>query len=449
MTKNSIRVAAGSGFSDDRFEPALELARHGDIDYLVFECLAERTIARETLTRLKNPQAGYSPYLADRMRMVLPECMQRGIRIVTNMGAANPLQAARVVGEQAQALGLEAPCVASIVGDDVTEVIRANPQLPLLESGDPVESLLPHLAAANAYLGADIVSEALRRNAQIVVTGRVADPSLFLACMLHGLGWSYDDYERLAAGTFAGHLMECAAQLTGGCFADLPRKFVPDMARIGFPFADIDVSGNVQFGKVDGSGGRLDVATCTEQALYEMHDPTSYITPDCVLDITQAEFVQVAENRVQMAGARGRPRTPSYKVVVGYHDGWIGEGEVGYAGPHALARARMSEQIVRERLALRGFTYPEIRVDYIGVSSLHGEQPDRPEPYEVRLRVAARSQDRKAAEAVGFEVRTLNVNGPAGGGGGTNAVRQVIGVKSLLLPREHVRPEIVMNGGAA
>src|SRR5690606_7816006 len=146
----------------------------------------------------------------------------------------------------------------------------------------------------------------------------------------------------------------------------------------------------------------------------------SYITPDCVLDITQAEFAQLAENRVQMMGARGRPRTPSYKVVVGYHDGWIGEGEVGYAGPHALARARMSEQIVRERLTLRGFTYPEIRVDYIGVSSLHGELPDRPEPYEVRLRVAARSHDRKAAEAVGFEVRTLNVNGPAGGGGGTN-----------------------------
>ena len=449
MTKKSIRVGAGSGFSDDRMEPALELAEHGDIDYLVFECLAERTIARETLTRLKNPLAGYTPYLADRMRLVLPECMRRGIRIVTNMGAANPLQAARVVREEAQALGLAAPSVASVTGDDVTEVIRANPQLPLLESGEPVESLLPRLAAANAYLGADIISEALRRDAQIVVTGRVADPSLFLGCMLHGLGWAYDDYTRLAAGTFAGHLMECAAQLTGGCFADLPRKPVPDMARIGFPFADIGVDGDIQFGKVPGSGGRLDVATCTEQALYEMHDPARYITPDCVLDITQAEFRQVAENRVAMSGAQGRARTSSYKVVVGYHDGWIGEGEVGYAGPNALGRARMSEQIVRQRLALRGFTYPEIRVDYIGVSSLHGDLPGRPEPYEVRLRVAARSEDRKKAEAVGFEVRTLNVNGPAGGGGGTNAVRQVIGVKSLLLPREHVRPEIVMNGGTA
>lgn len=445
MTKQSIRIGAGSGFSDDRFEPALELAQHGAIDYLVFECLAERTIARETLARLKDPEAGYTPYLKERMRLVLPECLRRGIRIVTNMGAANPASAARVIRAEAMSLGLPAPRVAAVIGDDVTEVIRANPQLALLGSGDPVESLLPRLAAANAYLGADIVAEALKRDAQVVVTGRVADPSLFLACMLHGLGWSYDDYHKLAAGTFAGHLLECAAQLTGGCFADFPRKPVPGMARLGFPYADVNIDGEVEFGKVDGSGGRLDVATCSEQALYELHDPARYITPDCVLDITQAAFHQVAENRVSMKGARAYPRTPGYKVVVGYHDGWIGEGEVGYAGPNALARARMSEQIVRERLALRGFSYPEIRVDYIGVSSLHGDRPGRPEPYEVRLRVAARSMDRKAAEAVGFEVRTLNVNGPAGGGGGTNGVRQVIGVQSLLLPRDFVRPQILME----
>ena len=450
MTGNPrIRIGAGSGISDDRFEPALELAEKGDIDYLVFECLAERTIARETLARLKNPAAGYTPFLAERMRLVLPECLRRGIRIVTNMGAANPIAAARAIRDEAQAMGLTPPRVAAVVGDDVTEIIRANPQLPLLESGEPVESLLPRLAAANAYLGADIVRAALDTDAQVVVTGRVADPSLFLACMLHGLGWSYDDLPRLAAGTFTGHLLECAAQLTGGCFADFPRKPVEGLARLGFPYADVTRDGQVTFGKVDGSGGRLDVATCTEQALYELHDPARYITPDCVLDITDASFEQLGPDRVRMAGARARARTDTYKVVVGYHDGWIGEGEVGYAGPHALARARLSEQIVRERLALRGFSYPEIRVDYIGVSSLHGDAPGRPEPYEVRLRVAARSPDRKAAEAVGFEVRTLNVNGPAGGGGGTNAVRQVIGVKSLLLPREHVRPEVIMEGASS
>jgi hypothetical protein len=302
------------------------------------------------------------------------------------------------------------------------------------------------MAAANAYLGADVILQGLQTGAPVVMAGRVSDPSLFLGCMLHGLGWRYDDYPRLAVGTIAGHLMECAAQLTGGCFADPGKKDVPDMAGIGFPYADVSVDGELALGKVEGSGGRLDVMTCKEQVLYEMHDPSSYVTPDCVLDVTDVTFEQTGEDRVRVWGPKARPRTPTYKVVVGYHDGWIGEGEVGYAGPNALARARLAESIVRERLRRRGFSYPEIRVDYIGMSSLHGMGAGRPEPYEVRLRIAARSPDRKAAAAVGFEVRTLHVNGPAGGGGGTHALREVLGVKSLLLPRKHVRTQVVVEG---
>jgi len=444
--KSSIRVGCGAGFSDDRIDPAQEMAEQGNVDYLAFECLAERTIARENLTRLKDPEKGYTPYLSERFQAVLPACMRNGVRIVTNMGAANPLAAARAVRKEAQALGLGDIPVAVVLGDDVTEQIRANPQLPLLESGEPIESILPRMAAANAYLGADIVRAGLDTGAPVVMTGRVSDPSLFLACMLHGLDWRYDDYPKLAVGTIAGHMMECAAQLTGGCFADPGKKDVPDMARIGFPFADVTADGGLVLGKVDGSGGRLDVMTCKEQVLYEMHDPTTYITPDCVLDITAVSFEQVGKDRVQVNGARARPRTPSYKVVVGFHDGWIGEGEVGYAGPNALARAKLSEQIVRERLKMRGYTYPEIRVDYIGMSSLHGMGVGRPEPYEVRLRISARSPDLKAAQAVGFEVRTLHVNGPAGGGGGTNGIREVLGVKSVLLPRELVKPQVVVEG---
>lgn len=448
MTKrSSIRVGCGAGFSDDRIDPAQEMAEKGAVDYLAFECLAERTIARENLTRLKDPEKGYTPYLAERFQAVLPACMRNGVRIVTNMGAANPVAAARAVQREAQALGLGPIPVAVVLGDDVTEQIRANPQLPLLESGEPVEAILPRMAAANAYLGADVVRAGLDTGAPVVMTGRVSDPSLFLACMMHGLDWDYDDYAKLAVGTIAGHMMECAAQLTGGCFADPGRKDVPDMARIGFPFADVTAAGELVLGKVDGSGGRLDVMTCKEQVLYEMHDPSSYITPDCVLDITEVTFEQLARDRVRVDGARARPRTPSYKVVVGFHDGWIGEGEVGYAGPNALARAQLAERIVRERLKMRGFTYPEMRVDYIGMSSLHGMGDGRPEPYEVRLRIAARSPDRRAAQAVGFEMRTLHVNGPAGGGGGTNAIREVLGVKSVLLPRELVRTEVVVEGG--
>jgi hypothetical protein len=447
MSKSSIRVGTGAGFSDDRIDPAQEMAERGQCDYIAFECLAERTIARENLSRLKDPEKGYTPYLAERFQAVLPACLRNGTRIVTNMGAANPLGAARAVQREARALGIDALAVAVVLGDDVSEQIRAHPELPLLESGEPVESLLPRMAAANAYLGADVVRDALATGAPVVMTGRVSDPSLFLACMLHGLDWSYDDYDRLAIGTIAGHMMECAAQLTGGCFADPGRKDVADMARIGFPFADVSRQGDLVLGKVAGSGGRLDEMTCKEQVLYEMHDPARYITPDCVLDVTGVSFEPIAEDRVRVHGARARARTPTYKVVVGYHDGWIGEGEVGYAGPNALARAQLAERIVRERLEMRGFRYPEIRVDYIGMSSLHGMGAGRPEPYEVRLRIAARSPDRKAAQAVGFEVRTLHVNGPAGGGGGSNALREVLGVKSLLMPRELVRTEVIVEGG--
>ncbi|MCP5152772.1 MAG: DUF1446 domain-containing protein [Ectothiorhodospiraceae bacterium] len=442
MSERRVRVGTGAGFSDDRIDPAAEMAERGDVDYLVFECLAERTIARERQARLADPERGYTPYLVERFQAVLPAVHARGIRVVTNMGAANPLAAARAVRGEAVALGLGPMPVAVVHGDDVTEVVRAHPELPLLETGEPLESILPDMAAANAYLGADTIRDALATGAPVVMTGRVADPSLFLGCMLHGLGWRYDDYPRLAAGTVAGHLMECAAQLTGGCFADPGPKDVPDMATIGFPFADVTANGDLVLGKPDGSGGRLDEMTCKEQILYEMHDPARYITPDCVLDITGVDFQAVAPDRVRVTGARAAPRTDSYKVVVGYHDGWVGEGQVGYAGPNALARARLAEQVVRQRLEMRGFSYPEIRVDYIGMSSLHGMGSGRVEPYEVRLRIAARSRDREAARAVGFEVRTLHVNGPAGGGGGTNALREVLAVKSVLLPRELVDPGV-------
>ncbi|MGH8635609.1 MAG: acyclic terpene utilization AtuA family protein [Burkholderiales bacterium] len=447
MSKSTIRVGCGAGFSDDRIDPAQEMAERGQCDYIAFECLAERTIARENLARLKDSEKGYTPYLAERFQAVLPACIRNGIRIVTNMGAANPIGAARAVQREARAVGLAEIPVAVVLGDDVSEQIRAHPELPLIESGEPVESLLPRMAAANAYLGADVVRDALATGAPVVMTGRVSDPSLFLACMLHGLGWNYEDYDRLAVGTIAGHMMECAAQLTGGCFADPGRKEVADMARIGFPFADVSREGDLVLGKVEGSGGRLDEMTCKEQVLYEMHDPARYITPDCILDVTGVSFEPIGSDRVRVHGASARPRTPTYKVVVGYHDGWIGEGEVGYAGPNALARAQLAERIVRERLEMRGFRYPEIRVDYIGMSSLHGMGAGRPEPYEVRLRIAARSPDRKAAQAVGFEVRTLHVNGPAGGGGGSNALREVLGVKSLLMPRELVRTEVIVEGG--
>jgi hypothetical protein len=316
-----------------------------------------------------------------------------------------------------------------------------------MEDGAPLESLLPRMASANAYLGADVVARGFATGADVVITGRVADPALFLAPMLHAFGWSYDDYAKLACGTLAGHLLECSGQLTGGCFADPGKKEVEDLAGLGYPLADVWSDGRVEVAKTPGSGGRLDVATCTEQLLYEMHDPSAYITPDCVLDASAVTFHQIAKDRVALRGARGKPRTPTYKVVVGYFDGYMGSGEMGFAGINALARAKLGIEVVKERLRRRSLTYEEMRIDLIGMNSLHANDADAcPEPYEVRLRIAARTQDKKAAEAVGAEVRSLHMQGPSGAGGGVNfGARQILAVKSVLIPREWVKPEIVVE----
>lgn len=443
---NLLRIGAGSSFADDRITPAVELAERGEIDYLVFECLAERTIARENLTRMKDPEKGYTPRLLDRVGAVLPACLLNGIRIVSNMGAANPVAAARAIRRHAQEHALAEVRCAVVRGDDVAEIVRKQPQLPLMESGEPLESLLPQMASANAYLGADVICRALETGAQIVITGRVADPSLFLAPAMHHYGWRYDDAPRIAAGTAAGHLLECCAQVSGGCFADPGKKEVHDLARLGFPYADVGEDGSVWVSKLEDTGGRVDLATCKEQLLYEIHDPANYITPDCVLDVTQLELTQSGPDRVQVHGARSRPRTPTYKVTVGYHDGYIGEGQISYAGINAVAKAKWAAEIVQQRLKDRGFSYPEVRVDLIGMSSVHGMSASRPEPYEVRMRIAVRTDDRKAAEAVGFETRALHVNGPGGGGGGSDpVVREILAVQSVLLPRELVDPQVVVE----
>jgi len=444
---DTVRVGAGAGTSDDRMLPALELAERGDIDYLVFECLAERTVSRENLARSKDPNLGYSPSLRARLRMVLPTCIKKGIRIVSNMGAANPVGGARAARKEAADLGLGHVPVAVVLGDDVSSIVKHKPELTLIENGEPLESILPKMISANAYLGADVVREALDTGAPIVLSGRVADPSLFLAPMLHEFGWSYDDLPKLAQGTAAGHLLECTASVTGGCFGWPGKKEVPDLAHNGYPFADIKADGSIVIGKTPDTGGRLDVMTCTEQLIYEIHDPTAYITPDCVLDITGISLTQEGNNRVGISGAKARPRTHTYKVNVGYADGYIGEGEVSYGGIDAVARAKWAAEIVKERLKLQGFTYDDFRVDLIGMSSLHDQVEIRPEPYEVRLRLAGRTRQRKAAHAIGFEVRAMHMHGPGGAGGACEPrVRDVLAVKSVLLPRNLVNSQVVVEG---
>ena len=313
-----------------------------------------------------------------------------------------------------------------------------------METGEPLESHCCRAWRPPTHTSARTsCRRALDTGAQVVITGRVADPSLFLAPAMHHYRWSYDDWTRLASGTAAGHLLECSAQVSGGCFADPGQKDVPDLARLGFPYADVAPDGRFWISKLADAGGRVDLATCKEQLLYEMHDPAAYITPDCVLDITDLELLQVGPDRVSFQGAKARPRTPTYKVTVGYHDGYIGEGQISYAGINAVAKAKLAAEVVQQRLKDRGFTYSEVRVDLIGMSSVHGMGEGRAEPYEVRMRLAMRTNDRKAAEQVGFEVRALHVNGPGGGGGGSDpVVREVLAVQSVLLPRALVDRQV-------
>jgi hypothetical protein len=437
-----VRLGAGAGYSGDRIEPAVELATHGALDYLVFECLAERTIALAQQARRKDPESGYDPLLEARMQAVLPVARRNGVRIVSNMGAANPLAAARKTASVARGLGLGGLKIAAVTGDDVLDVVRRG-NYHFEESGDAVAAFDERIVSANAYLGAAPIVAALEAGADVVLTGRAADPSLFVAPLIHEFGWAFDDWDRLGQATVVGHLMECAGQITGGYFADPGYKDVANLARLGFPIGEVSGDGSVIITKVADAGGYVTPATCKEQLLYEIHDPRRYLQPDVVADFTQVRVAEEAKDRVRVTGGRGTPRTATLKVSVAYVDGYIGEGQISYGGPGAVARARLALEIVRERLVISGVDVSELRFDLIGVDSLHGATLGGGgcgEPYEVRARVAGRTASQGEAVRIGNEVETLYTNGPAGGGGVTRGMREVVAVQSVLLPRDLVQP---------
>ncbi|KWF98135.1 ABC transporter substrate-binding protein [Burkholderia cepacia] len=441
QAERRVRIGAGAGYSGDRIEPAVELAEHGQLDYLVFECLAERTIAIAQQARRQDPSLGYDPLLDARMRAVLPVAAPKGVRIVSNMGAANPRAAARRTARIAQSLGVAGLKVAAVEGDDVLDVVLRG-AFRFEESGDDVAAYRGRIVSANAYLGAAPIVDALAAGADVVLTGRVADPSLFAAPLIHAFGWRMDDWDTLGAATVVGHLLECAGQVTGGYFADPGYKDVPNLARLGFPIGEVAADGSVVITKVPHAGGRVSAATCKEQLLYEIHDPARYLQPDVVADFTQVAVAEEAVDRVRVTGGRGTARPDTLKVSVAYVDGWIGEGQISYGGPGALERARLALGIVRERLALTGVAATELRFDLIGVDALYGDATPavRGEPAEVRVRVAGRAASAGEAARIGNEVETLYTNGPAGGGGAFKSTREVIAVQSVLLPRAAVTP---------
>jgi len=462
MSHARLLVGCAAGFGGDRVDaasPVVEtLIGRGGASVLMFEMLAERTLAQAQLARQADPEAGYAPLMEAMVVPVLERCVKHCIPIVSNFGAANPRAAARRLQTLAQRLGLDTLKIAVVEGDDLSDASGQQLLKPYL---DPAWAQKP-IVSANVYLGGEAIASALRMCAHIVVTGRVADPALVTGPTLAHFGWYAQDWDRLARATMAGHLLECGAQVTGGYFADPGLKEVPDLHRLGYPIAEIDDEGGVVIGKASGTGGLVNCQTVKEQLLYEIQDPAAYLTPDVVADISQAEVYEAGPNRVALTGVRGHPRPATLKVMVCTSGGWLGEGDISYAGPNATARARLAAEIIQQRVGQQ----LALRYDLIGVLSVFGDDAGRfqtevemaargaagtgtgtglrtsDQVRDVRLRIAGRHDNRAVVEAFLREITALYTCGPAGGGGIRTALQAQLHSATCFVPRDLVQPTV-------
>ena len=437
---SAYRIAVGAGFAGDRYDPAEELAAHGDLDALVFECLAERTIGLAHQALRSGTSSGFDPRLIRRLRTTLPAIAASGGVIVTNAGAANPVAAAKAVAALVGELGVGPMPVAAVLGDDVL------PQLDLaacqvIGTDYTLADYADRIVSANAYTGAAGVIAALHTGARVVITGRTSDAALFLGPLAVHHGWDLDDdLDEIAQGLLIGHLLECGGQLTGGYYADGPDKKVPGLARLGFPYADVDREGTAIYRKLAGTGGRLDRSTVIEQLLYEIDDPTRYITPDGVLDLSGVEIVENDVDVVTVSGASIGSVPDMLKVSVGIDDGYLGAAEIMYAGTGCRDRADLAAEILRERWRdVHDRNPDELDCAVIGVNAArpwwHTSNDDTP---EVRLRASVRALNAADAAVIAEEVEALYTNGPAGGGGVTSSVRQTTGIVSTMIAKTAV-----------
>ena len=434
MRSKKFRLGTGAGFSADRLDPAVDLVRRGNLNAIVFECLGERTLASGLREKLADPTLGYNPLLGTRMQAMLPLCHANNTCLITNMGAANPLAAGTLVANIAVGLGLQGLRIVVITGDDVTDLLTDSTHLA--EPDCSLKDFKHSVVGANAYLGSEGIVQALQQKADVVITGRVADPSLFLAPLQYFFEWKSNDWMRAGAGTMIGHLMECAAQVTGGYFADPEYKNVNDLAAVGFPIAEVDPDGDAVITKLDGTGGCVDLRTVKEQLLYEVHDPAQYFTPDVTADFSSAKLHSDGVDRVSVSGAQGTERPQQLKATVSFDGGFLGEAELSYAGAGAEERARMANAIVVERLQNVHGIRTTLRCDLIGVSSLHSTVVQyRAESKDVRIRCAIRTPDRNEAENLLWEVESLLCCGPAGGGGYRGAVQSSVLTYSTYVDR--------------
>jgi hypothetical protein len=444
----TVYIGCGAGFADERPDaciPVVEtLARRDGPRYLMFETLGERTLALAQLERRRDPAAGFTPQTAAFLRPILRRCREAGIRIVANFGAANSVAAGRLVLALAEELGIPDFTVGIVEGDDLLTYVSEDE----IRSWTIIEGIrIPDdepIIAANVYLGAAPIAEALRRGADVVILGRSADSALVLGPLIHEFGWADDDWQRLAAGTLAGHLLECSAQLSGGYFADPGYKDVAGLARVGFPIAEVGADGSMVVTKADDTGGLVSARTVKEQILYEIADPSAYLVPDVTLDITDVTVRTEGRDRVRVEGARGRPRPPTLKVTISTEGGYLAEGEISYGGPNALARAELAARVLEERLALVGWEGPS-RIDVIGTvstfDSVRGDLREAgrfPPDGDYRVRMAGSARDRPTAERIANEVIGLYSTGPAGGGGVRKSVVGRVRTMSALVDRSQV-----------
>jgi hypothetical protein len=452
----TVHIGCGAGFAGDRFDAAVPVvaalaAAQGE-RFLIYEVLAERTLAIAQRLRSDDTRLGYSPFLDTYLPLVLADCHRHGVRIVTNMGAANPLGAARRVLELAHALGIRGLKVAAVTGDDLLASmseaeIRCEPVMEGIALGERP------IVAANAYLGAQPVADALATGAHVVLVGRTTDAALSLGPLIHVHGWRADALDVLAQGTVCGHLLECGAQVSGAYFPDPGFKDVPDLDRVGFPIAEVDADGTLVITKPPGTGGLVSRATVIEQLLYEVHDPHNYLTPDVILDLGEVQVEETGTNRVCVRGARGKPPPVTLKATVCVDGGWLGEGEISYAGPNALARAELAAAVVRARCRAIGIDAP-VRVEVLGTQAIFdsnsGARRSRVKPDqngEYRMRAAVRSTARATAQQVSDEVLSLYCSGPAGGAGVRQQVSPQITTASILIDRNRVQARVSVLEG--
>jgi hypothetical protein len=449
--REKIKIAGGQGFWGDLLDAPVRQVEGGEIDYLMLDYLAEVTMSIMQKQRARDPRAGYARDFVPLMREILPACVERNIRVTANAGGVNPPACAEAVAAVARELGLAGKLkIGIVVGDDIMgridEFLSRGLELRNMDTDEPLSTVRDRIQSANVYLGARPLVEALARGAQVVVTGRATDTGLTLAPLIHEFGWREDDWDRLAAGTIAGHIIECGAQCSGGN-CQYEWQSIPDLANVGFPIVEASPDGTFVVTKHDGTGGWVNVPSIKEQLVYEMGDPHEYITPDCVADFTTIQLEQAGRDRVRVFGIEGRPATEFYKVSISYSAGFKAVGTLVYAWPDAYAKARAADQILRARLERLGLKFDLVHTEFVGANATHGAlagEPSRDAP-EVQLRVGVRGQDRAAVERFTKEIAPLILTGPpavTGFAGGRPKVEEIVAYWPALIPKKEIETRV-------